>query len=210
MPPHAQGTPQEKSHGPMPAHPRDTLQQRPQNTNPHPQTQPSQETPQQRLSNNRREREAQGSKPMSDINVQEARPAMPGADAGLHPARTQPLSNESLESKGKTDGEEPRASILQERKRRAAESQRPLRERQGQQNRNDCRHEDHDAESCPRQTESGSKREQAEESQIISGPQSMLNMFKARADAAIEASGDCPSFTDRKSHPILIVCHSVS
>ena len=99
---------------------------------------------------------------------------------------------------------------MQERRRRAEESQRRLAEREEQQNGNDCNHEDHDAESCPHQGERQSKTEHAEESRLISGPQSMLNMFKARADAAIEASGDCPSFTDRKSHPVPMVLCSVS
>ena len=66
---------------------------------------------------------------------------------------------------------------------------------------NGYRDEDHDAESCSRQTEQLSTEEHAEEAPLISGPQSMLNVFKARADAAIEASGDSPSFTDRKLHP---------
>lgn len=135
---------------------------------------------------------------MSNSNVQQAKQAMPGATAGLDPGRTQRLSNERPNSEGATDGQEPRASIMQERRRRAAESQRRLAERQEQQNGNDCSHEDLGAESCPRQTEQHSTTEHAEEAPSISGPQCMLNMFKARADAAIEASGDCPSFTDRK------------
>lgn len=83
-------------------------------------------------------------------------------------------------------------------------------ERQEQQTGHDCRHQDHDADSCPHQTERHSTTEHAEESHSISGPQSMLNMFKARADAAIEASGDYPSFTDRKSHPVMMVLRSLS
>ncbi len=134
---------------------------------------------------------------------------MPGAQAEPQLTGTQPLSNERSKTEGKTDEEEPRASIMQERRRRAAEAQRRLAERQEQQNENDCKHEDHDAESCPHHTEHQSTTEHAEESRPISGPQSMLNMFKARADAAIEASGDCPSFTDRKSHPVLMVLCSV-
>ena len=96
------------------------------------------------------------------------------------------------------------ASIMRERKRRAAESQRDFVKRQEQQDRDNCRHEDHDMESCPLQTERHSETQRAEESRPISGPQSMLNMFKAQADAAIEASGDCPSFTNRKPHPELV------
>ena len=33
----------------------------------------------------------------------------------------------------------------------------------------------------------------------ISGPQQMLNMFKARSQASIDAAGGCPGFVDRKS-----------
>lgn len=135
---------------------------------------------------------------------------MPNAAAGLPPARTQPLSNERPKSEGKADEEEPRASIMQERRRKAAESQRRLAERQEQQHGNKCTHENHDAESCPHQTERDSNEERAEESRAISGPQSMLNMFKARADAAIEASGGCPSFTDRESQPLPMLLCSVS
>ena len=98
---------------------------------------------------------------------------------------------------------------MQERKRKAAEARRRLAERQEQQSGNDCKHEDHEAEYCPHQTECHSTTERAEEPRAISGPQSMLNMFKARADAAIEASGDRPSFTDRKSQPVLMGLCSV-
>ena len=108
------------------------------------------------------------------------------------------------------DEEEPRASIMQERRRRAAEARRRFAERQEQQKGNKCKHEDHEAESCPHQTEHHSTTEHPGEPYAISGPQSMLNMFKARADAAIEASGDRPSFTDRKSHPVLKSSFSVS
>ena len=135
---------------------------------------------------------------------------MPDTAAGPPSARTQPLSNERPISEGKADEQEPRASILQERRRRAAESRRRMVERQQQRDGNACRHEDHDAESCPHQMERHSKTERAEEPRPISGPQSMLNMFKARSDAAIEASGDCPSFTDRESQPVLMVLCSMS
>ena len=33
----------------------------------------------------------------------------------------------------------------------------------------------------------------------VSGPQQMLNMFKARSEASIDAAGGCPGFVDRKS-----------
>lgn len=112
-------------------------------------------------------------------------------------------------SEAKADEQEPRASIMRER-RKAAESQRHVAERQEQTNGDACRHEDHDADSCPHQTERHFKTERAEENRAISGPQSMLNMFKARADAAIEASGNCPSFTDRESQPVLTVSCSVN
>ena len=147
---------------------------------------------------------------MPNSNVQHARQATQRAPAEPYHARTQPLTNERFISEGKTDEQEPRASILQERRIRAAESQRRLAERQEQQNRNDCIHEDDDSESCPHQTERHAATEHAEESRSISGPQSMLNVFKARADAAIEASGGSPSFTNRESHPVLIVLRSAS
>ena len=138
---------------------------------------------------------------MPGNDVQKVKQAMPGAAARLDPTRTQALFNRSPNSEGKTEEQEPRASIMQESRRRAAEAQYRLAERQEKQGGNDCRHEDHDAESCSHQTEQRSTDEHAEKAPLISGPQSMLNMFKARADAAIEASGDSPSFTDRKSHP---------
>ena len=145
---------------------------------------------------------------MPNRNVRQVGQATSGAAAG-HVTQTQPLANEKPISEGKTDEQEPRASILQERRRRAADSQRRLAERQEQQNRRDCRHEDHDADSCPGQTERRARTEHTEEARSISGPQSMLNMFKARSDAAIEASGDCPTFTDRKSHPGFMISRSV-
>ena len=93
---------------------------------------------------------------------------------------------------------------MQQRKRGAIESQRRLAERQERENGNDGRHEDQAAECYAHQTERHSTMEHAAEPHVVSGPQSMLNMFKARADAAIEASGDSPSFTDRKSRPALM------
>lgn len=99
---------------------------------------------------------------------------------------------------------------MQERRKRAVESQRRMAERQEQRNGSACKHEDHAAQSCPHQTERHSKMERAEEPRAISGPQSMLNMFKARSDAAIEASGDCPSFTDRESQSVLMLVCSMS
>ena len=147
---------------------------------------------------------------MPNANMQQARQAMPDTAAESSLARTQPLSKERHTSEGKTDEQEPRASIMQERRRRAGESQRRMAERQEQRNGSPCKHGDHAAESCPHQTERHSKTERVEEPRAISGPQSMLNMFKARSDAAIEASGDCPSFTDRESQPVLMVLRSMS
>ena len=92
----------------------------------------------------------------------------------------------------------------------AADAQCLLAERQEKQGENDCRHEDHDAKSFSRQTEQRSTDEHAEKAPLISGPQSMLNMFKARADAAIEASGDSPCFTDRKPNPLPVAVSSRS
>ena len=135
---------------------------------------------------------------------------MPGATAGLDPTRTQPLFDGSPNSEGKTEEQETRASIMQERRRMAADAQCLLAERQEKQGGNDCRHEDHDAKSCSRQTEQRSTDEHAEKAPLISGPQSMLNMFKARADAAIEASGDSPCFTDRKPNPLPVAVSSRS
>ncbi|CAD6569210.1 MAG: hypothetical protein ASARMPREDX12_002249 [Alectoria sarmentosa] len=202
QPPHTQGTSQQRSRGPMLPHPQvsppqPAPPQRTPNAITQPQSQHSQATPQPKISNDRREEEAKRPEAMPNSNVRPARQATQGAAAGPYPARTQPLGNERSISEGKTDEQEPRASILQDRRRRAAESQHRLAKRQEQQNRNDCRHEDHDTESCPHRTERHAATEHAEESRSISGPQSMLHVFKARADAAIEASGDSPSFTDR-------------
>ncbi|CAF9906858.1 hypothetical protein IMSHALPRED_005374 [Imshaugia aleurites] len=198
QPPHTQGPLQQRSQGPMPPYSQAPNPQRAaQIPHPQPQPQPQQAlgTPQPELPNDRRDGTAQRPEAMSSTSVQQGRQAIPGAAAGPHPARSQPFPNKGPTSEGKTD-EEPRASIMQERKRKAAEARRRLAERQEQQSGNDCKHEDHEAEYCPHQTECHSTTERAEEPRAISGPQSMLNMFKARADAAIEASGDRPSFTD--------------
>ena len=40
----------------------------------------------------------------------------------------------------------------------------------------------------------------------VSGPQQMLNMFKARSQASIDAAGGCPGFVDRKSPHFLVGC----
>ena len=44
----------------------------------------------------------------------------------------------------------------------------------------------------------------------ISGPQQMLNMFKARSQASIDAAGGCPGFMDRKSPQSPIGCFMAS
>ena len=44
----------------------------------------------------------------------------------------------------------------------------------------------------------------------ISGPQQMLNMFKARSQANIDAAGGCPGFMDRKSPQSPIGCFTAS
>ena len=44
----------------------------------------------------------------------------------------------------------------------------------------------------------------------ISGPQQMLNMFKARSQASIDAAGGCPGFMDRKSPQSPIGCFTAS
>lgn len=212
QPSHSQRQPQQGSQGSMPRHPKvsnppGAPQQGPTNINPQPQPQRSQGTPQPRLPEDRSEREAQRPQAMPNVNMQQDRGVIPGTGPGSPLARLQPRSKERPISEGKADEQEPRASIMQERKRRAAESQRRMADRQKQPNGDGCRHEDHDAEFCPYQTERDLKTERAEEPRAISGPQSMLNMFKARADAAIEASSDCPSFTDRESQPVLtVVC----
>lgn len=66
-----------------------------------------------------------------------------------------------------------------------------------------CRREGHEANACPhREQSSGTvKRQQmtAEPPSAVSGPQQMLNIFKARSDAFIDAAGGCPGFIDRES-----------
>ena len=151
------------------------------------------------------EREAQQLEATPNSNAQQAKPAITGATAELDPARNQPLSGDISNFEGKMDEEEPRASVMQEGRRVAVESRRQVAQCQERQSAKDDGHEDHAAESSPHQTERHSTMERAAESRVVSGPQSMLNMFKARADAAVEASGDCPSFTDRKSYPALMV-----
>ena len=44
----------------------------------------------------------------------------------------------------------------------------------------------------------------------VSGPQQMLNMFKARSQASIDAAGGCPGFMDRKSPQSPIGCFTAS
>ena len=132
---------------------------------------------------------------MPNSGMQQARQAIPGTTAGSRTAQIKPFATESPNSEGKADKEEPIASTMQERRKRAAESQRRVEERQKPQNGKD---KEYGAKLSPNEIGSLSAIEHAEGSRSISGPQSMLNMFKARADAAIEASGECPSFTDRK------------
>ena len=198
---HSNGTPEQRStfgmppitqesrtHGPL-------LQNAQGSMTPVPQSSHRQGTSEPTMLKGGREGEAKQPEAMPHSNMQQARQAIPGATAGPRTVQVKPLSTESPNSEGKADKEEPIASIMQERRRRAADSQRRLAERQKPQNGND---KEYDAEHSPNEIGSLSATEHAEGSQSISGPQSMLNMFKARADAAIEASGECPSFTDRK------------
>ena len=66
-----------------------------------------------------------------------------------------------------------------------------------------CRHEAHEANACPHREQGNAtvKRQQitAEPPSAVSGPQQMLNIFKARSDASIDAAGGCPGFIDRES-----------
>ena len=141
-----------------------------------------------------------GSESLPSNDALKAKQAMPGAAARLDPTRSQPLFKRSSDSEDKMEQQEPGASILQERRRRAADAQCRLAERHEKEGGNGCRQEDHDADSCSLQTERFSTEEYAEKAPLISGPQSMLNVLKARADSTIEASGDSPSFADRESH----------
>ena len=150
------------------------------------------------------EAEAQRPEAMTNSNMQKAGQTMPGATARLHPERTQPQSSGIPDSEGKTDEEEPRKSTMHEG-RRPVDPQRQLTNIQEQQNRNDVQKEDHDADSYPQQNGHHSTTKRKADPGVVSGHQSILNMSKARADATVEASGDCPSFTDRESHPALVI-----
>ncbi len=193
--PHIRVAPQQPSPGSLPPnpqilYPQGPPQQRSAHDIPHSQ---SQDTSQQTIPKDQRAGEAQGPGSVPKSNMERARQAPPSPIAG-----PQPLSNESLGSESKADKEEQRGSPMQERREGVANSQSRLAECQRQQSGNN---QDHDAEYYLDETET----EHTGQSQYISGPQSMLNMFKVRADAAIEASGERPSFTDRKSYPVLVV-----
>lgn len=98
---------------------------------------------------------------------------------------------------------------MREGRRVAVESQHQEAQCQEPQSANESGYGDHVTESSPHQTQYHSTTERAAESPVVSGPQSMLNMFKFRADAAVESSGDSPSFTDRKSHPAMMMLCSM-
>ena len=74
---------------------------------------------------------------------------------------------------------------------------------QKQQAKPPCRHEAHEANACPYREQGNAtvKRQQmtAEPPSAVSGPQQMLNIFKARSDASIDAAGGYPGFIDRES-----------
>ena len=199
--PHSNGTPEQRSKFGMPPNtqPPHTqgphLQKSQRSMTPISQSVHRQGTPEPSTLKSGREAEGGQQEAMPNSNMQHVGQAIPDITAGSRTAQIKPLSTESPNSEGKADKEEPIASIMQERRRRAAESQRRLEERQNPQNGND---KEYDAEHSLNETGNLSATEHAEGARSISGPQSMLNMFKARADAAIEASGECPSFTDRK------------
>ncbi len=67
-----------------------------------------------------------------------------------------------------------------------------------------CQHKGHRANASTQQSKSNSAAKQLSQTttevpSLISGPQQMLNMFKARSQASIHAAGGCPGFVDRKS-----------
>ena len=148
----------------------------------------------------RNEGETQRLEVVPDSNTQQTKQAMRSTTAESNAIRTRPISSENLESKVLVDREQTRKSITQEEGRGAANSQHRLAESQEQQSEND---KDKDTDCKSHQTQLHSTTEQPFESRSISGPQTMLNIFKARADAAFEASGGSPSFTDRESCPSL-------
>lgn len=213
QPPHTQPPPQKGSQGPMPPDPQDSHlriapQQRPPNTTPRPQPQHLQGTRQPTPLKARSEREAQQPEAIANSNIQQAKAAISGATAGLRPAQVQPLSG-NTNSEGETDEEELRGLVMREGRRVAVESQHQEAQCQEPQSANESGYGDHVTESSPHQTQYHSTTERAAESPVVSGPQSMLNMFKFRADAAVESSGDSPSFTDRKSHPAMMMLCSM-
>lgn len=213
QPAHTQPPPRQGSQGLMPpnpqaSHSRIAPQRRPPNNTPWPQPQHLQGTRQPTPLKARSEREAQQPEKIANSNTQQAKAAISGATAGLHPAQVQPLSG-NTNSEGKMDEEEPRALVMREGRRVAVESQHQETQYQERQSANDSGYGDHVTESSPHQTQYHSTMERVAESPVVSGPQSMLNMFKFRADAAVEASADSPSFTDRKSHPALMMLCSM-
>ena len=64
------------------------------------------------------------------------------------------------------------------------------------------KHEGHAANVDPHQKQSNATVDRpqsiVEPPNPVSGPRQMVNMFKARSDASIEAAGGCPGFVDRK------------
>ena len=178
-------------------HQQGSPQQGPASSIEHPQPQNSEGVLQMTSSEERREREAQRPAAVHSGNMQQAGHARPGAAAESRPR----MFSGSLKSEEKIDKEDSRASLVQESLRGAAESQRRL---AGQEHQNKIE-EDEGMEYSSYEIETPSTTEHAVEARSISGPQSALNMFKARADAAIKASGECPSFTDREFHSVLMV-----
>lgn len=193
MPPNPQGS-----------HSRIAQRQRPPNTSPPPQPQHLQVIRQPTPLEARIEREVQQPMAMSNSNAQQAKATISGATTGLQPARVQPLSG-NRNTKYNTYEGEPRVLVMREGRRVAVESQHQEAQSQDQQSADDSRYEDPAVEPSPQQIQHRSTTARAAESPVVSGPQSMLNMFKFRADAAVKASGDNLSFTDRKSHPTLMM-----
>ena len=133
------------------------------------------------------------------------KPAIPAATAVPYSAQTRPLNGNKSNIEGRTDNEKLNALIMQERRSGVVGSEHQLVDHQERLSGSDGRHKDHGVDSHSHQAEHRSRREQAAQSSSVSGPQDMLNIFQARADAAVVASRDCPSFTDRKSHVALMV-----
>jgi len=65
-----------------------------------------------------------------------------------------------------------------------------------------CRHVGHEAHACPQQISRDAMNRQqtaTEQPAVVSGPQHMLNIYKASTQASKDASGGCPEFRDRES-----------